>query len=307
MKKDKIKKISAEDVKMKARVPRNIGFVFLLNLIFAAVESIGCILTNSVALFSGAINDLGDSLTIGVAYIFEKKSSKLSDENYSYGYLKYSMIGSLVTSFLLILGASIIIYNAIPRLFERENVNIDAMIIFAIFGIIINCYATYKTAKTSNLSEKNICLTMLGDIFCWLIFVIGCILMKSFDLLIIDPILSILFAMYILYHVYKHMKNIYNLFMEKVPTAYSIQTIENKLKEEFKDIIEVNGTHIWSVDGINNYLSTHILLGEKITGSKLIDIKNDIKTFLVNLKFNNTTIEFDSKTPLKTKKEITKK
>lgn len=293
MKKEKVEKISAEEVKMKARKPRNIGFIFLLNLIFAVVESIGCILTNSVALFAGAINDLGDSLSIGISYIFEKKSMKLSDDKYYYGYIKYSLIGSLLTTFLLILGSSIIIYNAIPRLISTEQVNVDAMIIFAIFGIIINCYATYKTAKTSNMNEKNICLRMLSDMLCWIVFVIACLFMKKFDLLIIDPILSILFALYILYHVYRYMKNIYNIFMEKTPSDINIVNIENKLLDQFKKINGIENTHIWSVDGINNYISTTISINSKMDTNELNTLKNEVKEYLKDYKIIQSTIEIN--------------
>lgn len=75
----------------------NIKLVFLLNLIFSIIELIGSILTNSISILSDAIHDFGDSFSIGVSYLLEKYSSKKSNNKYTYGYLRYSLLGALIT------------------------------------------------------------------------------------------------------------------------------------------------------------------------------------------------------------------
>ena len=281
MKKDIKKEIENtvnEKVNFINKTPENIKIAFLLNLVFSIIEAIGGILTNSISIISDSLHNLGDSITIGINYIFEKKSKKLTNKDYSYGYLKYTMLGSLIASFVLLVGSVVIIYNVIPRLIKPLEVNYDAMIIFGIFGLLINLYATIKIMRSKE-KDKKINTHMIEDTIIWLFILMGSICIKVFNLVIIDPILSLLIAIYILYQVYKYMKNIYNIFMEKVP--------------ENENIDKVHHIHIWSMDGINNYMTAHIHLNKILGEDEIIKIKNDIKNKLKEDKISQITLEVE--------------
>ena len=272
---------------------KNIGIAFLLNLIFSIIEFIGSFFTNSISIFSDSIHDFGDSLSIFISYLLEKKSKKKPNEKYTYGYLRYSLFGALITSTILLVGSIIVIYNAIKRIITPEIINHDAMIIFAIFGIIINGYAAYRTSKGEKHNEKAINLHMLEDVFGWIAVLIGSILIKLFNFIIIDPILSILIAIYILYHVYKYMKEIFNILMEKTPDDIEINSIQANLKKEFNVINNIHHVHIWSLDGVNNYMTAHVQLNKDISKDEIIKLKQNIKDILKNYNINHTTIEIE--------------
>ena len=294
MKKDTKKEIEStvnEKVNFISKTPENIKIAFLLNLIFSIIEAIGGILTNSISIISDSLHNLGDSITIGINYIFEKKSKKLTNKDYSYGYLKYTMLGSLIASFVLLVGSVVIIYNVIPRLIKPLEVNYDAMIIFGIFGLLINLYATVKIMRSKE-KDKKINTHMIEDTIIWLFILTGSICIKVFDLVIIDPILSLLIAIYILYQVYKYMKNIYNIFMEKVPKNVKIDEIKKDI-EENENIDNVHHIHIWSMDGINNYMTAHIHLNKILSEDEIIIIKNDIKNKLKEDKISQITLEVE--------------
>lgn len=294
MKKDIKKEIENtvnEKVNFINKTPENIKIAFLLNLAFSIIEAIGGILTNSISIISDSLHNLGDSITIGINYIFEKKSKKLTNKDYSYGYLKYTMLGSLIASFVLLVGSVVIIYNVIPRLIKPLEVNYDAMIIFGIFGLLINLYATVKIMRSKE-KDKKINTHMIEDTIIWLFILTGSICIKVFDLVIIDPILSLLIAIYILYQVYKYMKNIYNIFMEKVPKNVKIDEIKKEI-EENENIDNVHHIHIWSMDGINNYMTAHIHLNKILGEDEIIKIKNDIKNKLKEDKISQITLEVE--------------
>lgn len=294
MKKD-IKKETENNVNEKLNIinktPENIKVAFLLNLVFSIIEAIGGVLTNSISIISDSLHNLGDSITIGINYIFEKKSKKLPNNEYSYGYLRYTMLGSLIASFILLVGSVVIIYNVVPRLIKPLDVNFDAMIIFGIFGLLINLYATIKIMRSKE-KDKKINTHMIEDTVIWLFILVGSICIKVFDLVIIDPILSLLIAVYILYQVYKYMKNIYNIFMEKVPKNIKIDTIKKDI-EENDNIDNVHHIHIWSIDGINNYMTAHIHLNKTLSEEDIIKTKNDIKSKLKEDKINHVTLEVE--------------
>ena len=123
------------------KTEKNILIAFILNLSFSIFEFIGGTITNSIAIISDAIHDIGDSLSIGLSYFLEKKSKKEPNEKYTYGYARYSVIGSLITTTILLLGSIIVIYNAIKRIINPVEINYNGMIIFAIIGTIINFLA----------------------------------------------------------------------------------------------------------------------------------------------------------------------
>lgn len=294
MKKDIKKEIENtvnEKVNIINKTPENIKIAFLLNLAFSIVEAIGGILTNSISIISDSLHNLGDSITIGINYIFEKKSKKLPNKEYSYGYLRYTMLGSLIASFILLVGSVVIIYNVVPRLIKPLSVNYDAMIIFGIFGLLINLYATIKIMRSKE-KDKKINTHMIEDTVIWLFILTGSICIKVFDLVIIDPILSLLIAVYILYQVYKYMKNIYNIFMEKVPKNVKIDEIKKDI-ESNENVDNVHHIHIWSMDGVNNYMTAHIHLNKVLSEEEIIKTKNDVKNKLKEDKINHITLEVE--------------
>lgn len=260
--------------------PENIKIAFFLNLIFSIVEFVGGFLTNSISILSDSVHDFGDSLSVGLSYLLEKKSKKESNTKYTYGYLRYSLLGAFITSIILLVGSIIVFYNAIPRLIHPEKINYDAMIIFAIFGVLINGYAVYKTSHAEKHNEKAINLHMLEDTLGWVAVLIGSILIKIFNLYIIDPILSILIALYILFHVYKNLKEVFDIFMEKVPKNLDVEKIKIKIEKKYESIKNLHHIHLWSLDGINNCMTAHILLNKDLSKEEIINLKNDIKNDL---------------------------
>ncbi len=272
---------------------KHIKLAFFLNLIFSFIEIIGALFTNSVSILSDAIHDLGDALSIGISFLLEKLSTKHSNNKYTYGYLRYSLVGALFTSLFLLVGVFIVFYKSIPLLFEPNVVNHNIMIIFAIFGTLINGYAAYKTSHSHSKNEKAISLHMLEDVLGWISVLIGSIIIKFTGWTIIDPILSIIIAIYILYHVYENLKETFYIFMDKVPNDIDIDNIKTSIENNFSEINEIHHIHIWSVDGISNYMTAHIVLNKDISKDKIINLKKDIKLYLNTVNISHSTLEIE--------------
>ena len=102
------------------KTEKNILIAFLLNLSFSIFEMIGGIFTNSVAIISDSVHDLGDSFSIGLSYFLEKKSKKKPDDKYTYGYMRYSVLGAIITNTILVTGSVLVIYNAILSAYEEK-------------------------------------------------------------------------------------------------------------------------------------------------------------------------------------------
>ncbi len=266
----------------------NILIAFLLNLFFAIFEFVGGIITNSVAIASDAIHDLGDSLCIGVSYLLERKSKNKPDNKYTYGYARFSILGALITSLVLVIGSIFVIGSSILRIMSPEEINYDGMIIFAIIGVIVNTISVLKTKDGDSLNQKSVSLHMLEDVLGWIVVLIGSILMRFFDINILDSIMSIGIAIFLLFHAFRNVKEIMDLFLIKLPKNVNISEIKKEI-ESIPGVYEIHHVHIWSIDGNENCATMHVIAKSK----DLVELKKEIKETLEHKNINHSILEFE--------------
>jgi len=268
---------------------RNILLAFVLNLAFTIFEFFGGLFTGSFAILSDSIHDFGDTISIGIAYLLEKKSKKRPNSTYTYGYARYSILGALITTVILIVGSVFIIVGAITRLFHPTTVNHDGMIALAIVGVIINSIAVYVTHSGKNLNQRSVSLHMLEDVLGWIVVLVGAIVIKVTNLAILDPIMSMAVALFILFSSIRNFEEILDLFLEKTPRGISVKDLKAHLRA-LPDVESLHHLHLWSMDGINNYATLHI-----VTGSKRPEtIKEAVRSEMAEHGVQHVTIEIET-------------
>ena len=240
------------------RTEKNILIAFLLNLTFSVFELVGGIFTGSVAILSDALHDIGDATSIGLSYFFERKSNKQPDESHTYGYARYSVLGGLITTLILLVGSVAVIYNAVKRLLNPTEINYDGMIVFAVIGAIVNFAAAYFTREGDSINQKAVNLHMLEDVLGWIVVLAGAVIMRFTDFYIIDPIMSIGVAVFIIVNAVRNLKEVADLFLEKTPEDISLDEIKKHLLE-IEGVADVHHIHIRSLDGHRHYGTMHIV------------------------------------------------
>ncbi len=143
---------------------KKILLAFLLNAFFAIFEFLGGAFTGSIAIVSDAIHDLGDAFSIGASYVLEKVGGKKPDNKYTYGYYRYSVLGGVIQSVILLCGSVLVAYNAVLRLINPVGVNYGGMIVIAVIGFAVNFAAAYFTSGGDSINQKAINLHMLEDV-----------------------------------------------------------------------------------------------------------------------------------------------
>lgn len=267
---------------------KKILVAFLLNIAFSIFELVGGLITNSISIISDAIHDFGDALSIGSSLILEKISKRKPNSVYSYGYARYSILGALITTIVLTIGSVFVIISGINRILNPETINYDGMIIFAIFGVLINFLAAYFTRDGESINQKAVNLHMLEDVLGWVVVLIGSILMKYTNISILDSVMSIGIAIFILINAFKNLKEILDIFLEKIPKNISIEELKRHIME-IKGIDDVHHIHVWSIDGTTNYSTMHIVTKEK----NIKEIKNKIRKEMEEYDIIHTTIEIE--------------
>lgn len=265
---------------------------FLLNLFFTVFEFVGGIFTNSIALISDGIHDLGDSLTIGLSLFFERKAKKRPDTAYTYGYRRYSLLGGLIAAVSLIVGSTIIIFEAVKRILAPEAIDTKLLLVFAIIGIVVNTLGALFAAKGHSANEKVISLHLFEDVAGWVVLLVGALIMYFFDITILDGILSILFTLFILYHVFKHLKEIIGVLMERSPEKPTIEKIVSVLKAD-PLVLDVHHIHHWSLEGETGLLTAHVVLDAAIDQEKLKEAQTKMHARLHEIGIRHATLEFE--------------
>lgn len=260
---------------------------FLLNFGFSIYEFIGGSFTGSTAIISDAVHDFGDAISIGLAYFFEKKSTKHPNEYYTYGYIRYSLVGGLLTTLILLIGSTFVIYNAVVHLLNPAPINYGGMTILAIIGVIVNLIATYITRDKNSLNQRSVNLHMLEDVLGWAVVLAGAIIMSLTDITYLDPILSILVALFILKHALVNLNEIFAVFLEKTPANISLAKIKKQLLE-ISTIKDIHHLHIWSLDGVHHCATLHV-----ITPQPNAKLKHQISSILAKQQISHLTIEFE--------------
>jgi cobalt-zinc-cadmium efflux system protein len=271
---------------------RNIKIAFFLNLFFTIIEFIGGFLTNSVAIMSNALHDLGDSFSLGLAWFLENFSSRKRTDQFSYGYKRFSLLGAFINGIILFIGSLFILTEAIPRLINPETSNAHGMLLLAIFGIVVNGIAFYKTAKGNTMNEKVISLHLLEDVLGWVTVFIISIVMIFTQISILDPILSILITFYILFGVLKNLKATALLFLQAAPKNLDVKIIDRELKKD-SFIHGVHDTHIWSLDGEKHILSAHVIINKNSSKKDIEKIKYKLKQRLKDIGIEHSTLEIE--------------
>lgn len=271
----------------------NIRVAFFLNLGFTILELIGGVWINSVAIMSDALHDLGDSLSLGLAWYFEKLSKKGSDQNFSYGYKRFSLLGAVVNSIVLLVGSFIILSEAIPRLWNPEEVNAPGMIGFALLGIVVNGAAVLRLKQGSSINERVVRLHLLEDVLGWAAVLVGGIILYFFNIPVIDPLLSVGITLFVLYNVVKNLRQSIKILLQGTPADIDLKAVQHKL-EQLQEVKAVHHLHIWTLDGAYNVLTLHAVIDENLPLQQAEDVKQQIRVAMAGMNVQHVTVELET-------------
>ncbi|MBH0231621.1 cation diffusion facilitator family transporter [Halobacillus yeomjeoni] len=270
----------------------NIKVAFFLNFFFTIIEIIGGLLTNSMAILSDALHDLGDSLSLGLAWFLQKYSKKSRNSDFSFGYKRFSLLAALINSVVLIVGSVFILFEAVPRLLNPESPNTTGMMILAVLGILVNGAAVFRLKDGQSMNQKVISWHLLEDVLGWVAVLIVSIVMAFTDLSILDPLASIAITLYILYNVILNFIQTMRLFLEGVPRNIDLKEIRERIND-IEHVLSTHHTHLWSLDGEHHAFSTHVVVPPDATKKEVCEVKDEIKEIIHSINLEHVTIEIE--------------
>jgi cobalt-zinc-cadmium efflux system protein len=273
---------------------RRIGLVFLLNLGFTIIEFIGGLLTNSTAIMADAVHDLGDSLSIGSAWLLSRWGQKTANNEFTYGYRRLTLFGAFLNSIVLIAGSIWVLTQAIPRLSDPVMPATEGMLALAILGVTINGFAAYRISKGSTMNEKVLNWHLLEDVLGWVAVLVVSVILQFVDWPILDPLLSVGFTLFILFNVIRNLWATGKIFLQAVPD----KTLHDEIRHKLLNIdgtSDIHHQHLWSLDGERHVLTAHLVIEGSLENGRYNSIKDSVAETLKPFNLAHTTIEIEVK------------
>ncbi len=259
---------------------KKLFFVVVLNAIITLAEFIGGFLSGSIALVSDAVHNLSDTAAIALSYFANLVARRPVNERKTYGYKRIEIISAFVNSTVLFAISAFLIYEAYERFMNPVKINSDLMLIVAVIGLFANLISMFLLEKDAhgNLNIKASYLHIMGDTLSSVGVIIGGLLIKYFGILYIDPILTILIALYIMKETVHVIKTTINILMQaSAPIDYD--RIKNDI-EKMEGISGIHHIHSWMLNEKTILFEAHLDVEIDVKISELKRYYSEIEDYL---------------------------
>lgn len=276
--------------------PENMNTAFVvgifLNLAFVIIEVVAGILQNSMALLSDAAHNLADVGALALSLFAFKMLKVKSNEKYTYGYRKTSILVSLLNAVVLLISIGIIVYEAIQRFFHPQLVQGLTISIIAAIGIFINFGSArmFFKSKESDINVKSAYLHLMSDAVVSLGIVVAGIIMYYFKWFWLDPAISIVIAIIILISTWQLLKDSLRLSLDGVPSNIGMADVK-KAALKIDGVKDIHHIHIWAMSTQENALTAHLVLASDINLQQEQKIKYNLKHILEHENIHHVTLE----------------
>jgi len=270
-----------------------VRFAAFLNVAFTVLEVVGGFWTNSLAILSDALHDFGDSIALLVSWLFERGARRSPDTSRTFGYQRLSLFSALFSASILIGGSIVIVFQAIPRLFNPELVNAFGMVGIAVIGIIFNGAGFFLLKKGESLNEKVLSWHLLEDVLGWVGILVGGVIIYFWKIYIIDPLMTIGLTAFILYNITKNLREAINILLQGVPKHINLEAVKKDIKS-IEGVIGIHDIHIWSLEGETDIFTAHVVVEDEML-KKPEQTRENIRKALEKHHIEHSTIELERK------------
>lgn len=276
-------------------VVKNMRAALVLNTTFTIIEFVGGVYTNSIAILSDAIHDLGDSVAIAASLVLEKQAGKGRTSHFSYGKRRFSTLAAFITSLILLVGSIIILVEAFPRFFHVEAVKTNGVLWLAVVGILFNGAALLRlrSGHKDSLNQRAVMLHLLEDTLGWIAVLVGAIIMYFTHWYWIDPLLSVAIALFVLYNASRNILSVLKIFLQAIPTSFNEQALTAKLKA-LPEVVDIHDMHCWTMDGEKNVLSLHLVVKQSMDMPGLNALLQKAETIIRSQNIQHPTIQVET-------------
>lgn len=266
----------------------------ILNFIITAAEFVGGLISGSLALLSDALHNLNDTTSLIISLVARKISKKEANRDKTFGYKRAEIIGAFINLITLVIIALFLIKEGIERFYNPQPIDGMVMFVVAVIGLlgnVITAILLYRSSK-ENLNLRSAYIHILSDAFSSVGVILGGIVIIYYEFFIIDTILTLIIAGYILWHSYYMLRQTINILMESSPANIEIPAVQQAMSK-VNGVLDIHHLHVWRLDERNILLESHVVIDEDNI-NQMETIKSALKNLLsTDFDIHHSTLEFE--------------
>ncbi|CAM4179550.1 cation diffusion facilitator family transporter [Geobacillus stearothermophilus] len=254
-------------VKTQHESKKALWVTLLLTMFFTAVEIIGGLISNSLALLSDSAHMASDVLALGLSMVALYMATRPPNRRFTFGFLRFEIITSFLNGLTLAVIALWILWEGIQRFLHPEPINFRLMLGIAAIGLIVNLTLTIvlsrSTKEEDNLNVQSALWHFIGDLISSIGVIVSALLIYFTGWTIFDPIISLVIAAIIFTGGAKIMRESYLILMEAVPDGFDLEQIRADIRQ-IEGVEDVHDMHLWAISTDHYSLSAHVFVSEHI-------------------------------------------
>jgi len=260
---------------------KNLLAAVVLNFTITIVEVIGGILSNSLALLSDALHNLGDGFAVLLAYIAHRVSKRESNVRKTFGYKRIEILAAFVNSIFLVAICIFLIFEAIERFQNPAPIKGAIMFSVAVVGLIANLAAMVllRSDSQKNINIRAAYLHLIGDTLSSVVVIVSGLLIWKFGIYWLDPLITVLISLYIMKETYLLLKDSFNILMQSAPKDIDLEKIKSTV-ESIEGVKNLHHTHLWSLNDKQVHFEGHVDLEKDMPVSQASELNIRISQIL---------------------------
>lgn len=265
-----------------------------LNFVITIVQIIGGLFSNSLALISDALHNLSDGVSIIISYFAIQLKKRDNSYKHTFGLKRAEILAAVINASALIVIYAFLFYEAVKRFMNPQQIEPLTMSIVAGVGLIANIVGTalLKRDSKDSLNIRSAYMHLLSDSVSSVAVILGAIAIAFWKIYWIDPVLTLLIGIYIVYESYDILSDAIHVLMEGTPPQIDVEKIQEEV-EKFSEVENIHHVHVWMVGENDVHLEAHV----NVTDMK-ISQSNELRTRIeqmLDLKFgiHHVTLQFE--------------
>ena len=265
-----------------------------ITLFMMIAEIIGGILSNSLALLSDAGHMFTDTLALALSYFAMQFADMPATEKKTYGFYRLEILAALLNGVILVLISLYIIYEAYYRILNPPPVQGTLMLVVAIVGLIVNIAGALSLRRhhASSLNIRSAFLHIIGDAVSSVGVIIGGVVIYYTGWYLIDPVLSILIALGIIFGSYGLVTESVNILLESAPSHINIAAVAAEIAQ-VPGVKEAYHVHVWTITSGVYALSAHVIVDDMPVSDSRKLLKEVQQRLAERFKILHSTVQFE--------------
>ena len=272
-----------------------------LNIVITASQIVGGLISGSLALLSDALHNFSDVLSLIVSYVAVKLSKNKATYARTFGYKRAEILAAFINATSLIIVALFLVVEAYKRFLQPEEIKANLVIWFALLGIVANGFSVLLLKKdaSNNMNMRSAYIHLFTDMLASVAVLIGGLLMRYFGLFWIDPLLTLIIALYLVYMGYDLIGASTRVLMLFTPKDINLKALQADVSL-VPCVKNIHHLHVWQLNEAEVHLEAHIELNTNLSLKEFDKVLTEIEEMLCEkYRINHVTLqpEFEKKDP----------